>query len=435
MTSSALPRSGSAGARRNLYKVVPSYIILMERVAMAELVRVKGGWGVRSKYDPDLIPKLKAMPGARWDPDFRVWRVSVDDGSLLDLINRLNLIGCAVPEELLKRASGLAVQADRIDAQALARAQDARLYPFQRDGVRWLCQRAQALLADEMGLGKTIQALMALPEAAPVLVVCPAVVKHNWKKEAEKWRPDYSVAPLSGHGSFRWPGAGEIVIINYDILPEGAESAPEGTILIGDEIHMTKGRGTLRTRRFRILAEAVSARGGRVWGVTGTPLLNRPPELYQVLDNLGLAESAFGSFKRFYYLFDAHKDGWGTVWGSPRPEVPELLGRVQLRRERAVVLADLPPKTWQEVTVNGMPRSLQRLCDEALEAWEAASNEKMGGLPPFELMSEVRASLALYKTPFVLDLVEHYEEAGEPVVVYSAHRHPVEELALSLIHI
>lgn len=403
--------------------------MLMEQAQMVELVRVNGGWGVKSRYDPALIPKLKALPGARWDPAFKVWRVSVDDGSLLDLINRLNGLGCAVPEELLQRASGLAVKADRIDAEALSRAQDARLYPFQREGVRWLCQRPQALLADEMGLGKTIQVLMALPSGAPVLVVCPAVVKHNWKKEAEKWRPDYRVDLLSGHGSFRWPGPGEILVVNYDVLPEGVSEPARGTILAGDEIHMTKGRGTLRTRRFRILAEAVSARGGRVWGVTGTPLLNRPPELYQVLDNLGLAGAAFGSFKRFYYLFGAFKDGFGTVWGSPKPEVPELLGRVQLRRERAAVLADLPSKTWQEVTVNGMPKSLQRLCDEALEAWEAASQEKMGGLPPFELMSEVRASLALYKTPFVLDLVEHYEEAGEPVVVYSAHRHPVEELA------
>src|SRR5215472_15872856 len=60
------------------------------------------------------------------------------------------------------------------------------LYPHQADGVAFLISKKRAILADDMGLGKTRQAIVALEMAAPkgiVLVVCPASLKLNWKRE------------------------------------------------------------------------------------------------------------------------------------------------------------------------------------------------------------------------------------------------------------
>jgi len=401
-----------------------------------EMVRIGDEWAVRAYYDPILLPKLRALPGARWDRSYRVWFIDSSDKFLLDLIAGLNDIGCPVPRELLDRARSVARAVDSADQRALERASDARLYPFQKDGVRWLARRVaegrNALLADEMGLGKTVQALMALPDGAPVVVVCPACIKGVWRAEAAKWRPEFSLSVLRGQGSFRWPAPGEIVVINYDILPDYAGDPLRGTVLIGDEIHMTKGRKTRRTLRFRMLADAVRSLGGWVWGLTGTPLLNRPPELFQILDNLGLVDESFRTFRRFYRDFNASPSpsGFGTEWGMPEPDVPVKLGRVQLRREREAVLEELPGKTWTSLVVNGMPESVRKLCDEALEEWEAYAGEVSSarGLPPFEMMSHVRDVLARYKIPFMLDLVEQFEEAGEPLVVFSAHRTPVEEL-------
>src|SRR5262249_30854981 len=60
------------------------------------------------------------------------------------------------------------------------------LYPHQADGVAFLLSKKRALLADDMGLGKPRQAIVALESAVAegvVLVVCPASLKLNWKRE------------------------------------------------------------------------------------------------------------------------------------------------------------------------------------------------------------------------------------------------------------
>ena len=62
--------------------------------------------------------------------------------------------------------------------------------------------------------------LWALPINIGVLVVCPAALKYNWSDEAAKWRSDLKVTIINGRGNFRFPEAGEIVITNYDILPQ-----------------------------------------------------------------------------------------------------------------------------------------------------------------------------------------------------------------------
>ena len=60
------------------------------------------------------------------------------------------------------------------------------LFPHQVEGLAFLLARRGAILADDMGLGKTRQAIVAIQEAAPggpYLVVCPASVKGNWRRE------------------------------------------------------------------------------------------------------------------------------------------------------------------------------------------------------------------------------------------------------------
>ena len=60
------------------------------------------------------------------------------------------------------------------------------LYPHQADGVEFLVSKGRAVLGDDMGLGKTGQAIAAMQIAAPegaILVVCPASLKLNWRRE------------------------------------------------------------------------------------------------------------------------------------------------------------------------------------------------------------------------------------------------------------
>ncbi len=375
-------------------------------------------------------------------------------------------------------------RADKIDLELKSRGMS--FYPFQRLGVQWLSTRYGALLADEMGLGKTIQAISAIPAAVPVLVVAPAVAKGVWLRELSKWRPQLRVSVLKGRDSFRWPVEGEVLVTNYDILPEiHAKGCPgtlpadkcggcntgyntlgirvklpghkdscnkkgnlldarpcpgcakivkiakPHTVAIVDEAHALKSGKARRTLRFRALSEAIREDEGRVWLLTATPLLNNPSELWNVYAAAGIAQEAFGTWKKFVSLFQGKSLFFGGYeWGTPEGEVAERIRRVSLRRMRKEVLPQLPGKTRRELVVD--------VDRKAIEACDAYLNE-IGGIDQlialiekdgikFETMSRVRAALATAKTPAMLELVKDMEEQEEPVVVFSAHRFPIDIL-------
>lgn len=297
--------------------------------------------------------------------------------------------------------------------------------------------------------GKTVQALVAAPEGKPILVVCPAVAKGVWAREAKKWRPDLRVTTLSGRGSFRWPQAGELVAVNYDILPkELPPGCPAEMTAIADEAHATKNGKSQRSQRWNSIAEEVRKLGGRTWLLTATPILNNPFELWAVFSAAGIEREAFGSWNGFIRAFNGVKGRFGYEFGKPTAEVPEMLRKVSLRRKKTDVLKDLPAKIYEERAAE-LPKDAKKACDAALEALDAlvgitpeardeaveaaakAANEMAKGRrkTPFEKISEIRALLASAKIPTMLEIIEEHEEAEEPLVVFSAHRMPIDLLA------
>jgi hypothetical protein len=214
---------------------------------------------------------------------------------------------------------------------------------------------------------------------------------------------------------------------------------PAGTILIGDEAHMIKNAQAERTILFRALSADVCGSKGRCWLLTATPLLNSPPELWSVLQAAGIAQEAFGSWPQFTRLFGGSQDRWGGwTWGDVSAEVPERLQRVCLRRIRSQVLPELPTKMYQPISVD-LDASVRKLCDAAVASLLAngvdirgdvtAAQLKRFDAPSFDEISAARAALASAKIAAMVELVESYEEQEEAVVVFSAHRAPIDLLA------
>ena len=177
-------------------------------------------------YDPNTIGLLRAMPGARFNPDGKFWTVSLkpsDRARVLELAGKLSL---DVAPELQA-----ALPADPAVTAAVERAKVAGLYPFQAHGVEWMAGREAALLADDMGTGKTAQALVALPAGVRAIIIVPGAVKYTWRDEAKRWRPDLTVRVLDGRqtdSSALIPRFdGEIVVINFDILPPDLKLPPK----------------------------------------------------------------------------------------------------------------------------------------------------------------------------------------------------------------
>src|SRR5579859_4741374 len=104
------------------------------------------------------------------------------------------------------------------------------LYGHQRTGIIFLLARQRAILADDMGMGKSRQAIVALREAAPdgnLLIVCPASVKLNWRREIKLIEPDALVEVVDG--SSKPATIGRWTVVNYDQLGRGAAWVGQST--------------------------------------------------------------------------------------------------------------------------------------------------------------------------------------------------------------
>ncbi|MBU2685910.1 MAG: DEAD/DEAH box helicase [Gammaproteobacteria bacterium] len=321
-------------------------------------------------------------------------------------------------------------------ADCSIRIKGSSLFPFQLKGSMWLAASNKRLLSDQMGLGKTVQVLMAYPNEGKCMVICPASLKGVWHDECKRWRPDLTPIVLRGVGGFRLPQKNELIIVNYDIIPEHIEKGEMWKIsLAADEAHYLKGNAKVkRVKSFRLMSDEILKNGGSVWLATGTPMLNKPPELWNVLRCARLAEEAFGGWYSFVQLFGGYKGAFGGwEWSIPdRDKVAKNLSPVMLRRLRKDVMPELPTKMYRTITVDidkefraKFDESIKDLnLDQAIE--ETIANRRSS--PEFKKLSEAFKLLTEAKIPRLLELIEMFEDSGEPVIVFSAHVKPIEVL-------
>ena len=170
------------------------------------------------------------------------------------------------------------------------------LRPYQTTGVAWLLHlfrnQLGGILADEMGLGKTLQALAFLSAlrqergfSTVSLVVCPATLLENWKREAGRFCPEFSA--YIHHGSKRTEdrsklGKHDLVITSYGTLVRDVELFESIPFLcvIGDEAQHLKNRKTNNAKAMSSLTSE-----GRVL-LTGTPIENSVSDLLSLLEFL-----------------------------------------------------------------------------------------------------------------------------------------------------
>jgi SWI/SNF-related matrix-associated actin-dependent regulator 1 of chromatin subfamily A len=355
-------------------------------------------------------------------------------------------------------------QADQLDAQAAAFAQllglapadldgayrqavslGDGLFPHQIEGVAFLLGRRRAILADDMGLGKTRQAIVSLRHAAPggpFLVVCPASVKRNWAREIEQAIPGASVRVVDGSAGAPVPQS-EWTILNYDILSKHVDAL--GRVpwagLVFDEAHYLKNHTSARSKLARQIAEKAAVTAKRepaLYLLTGTPLTNRPRDLFVLLQLAGhpLGRS-FLSFAKRYCAAEKTDYGWKTDGASNLEELTVQLHGVMLRRSKDQVLA-LPPKlrAWLPVDVPAGTgaRELRDVVDLLVGRRHpvgAATVQDDGRARThlLALLTKARQKLAGAKVGATSDFVSGAIDQGEKVIVFSCFDEPLQQLA------
>ena len=277
-----------------------------------------------------------------------------------------------------------------------------------------------------MGLGKTRQSVIAMTEAEPAgpwLVVCPASVKHNWAREIYLALGDEETWVV-GSDPVPPPGFGGWMVINYDLLKRDIEALLEHpfTGIVFDEGHYLKNH---RAQRSRLARRLVVDReiDPVVHVLTGTPLTNRPRDLFPLLQLVGHALGhSFLAFAKRYC--DGHKNDYGywvTAGASNVAELSVQLQGIMLRRNKDEVL-DLPAKqrTWIEVDVDVEVR--ERLND-AVGRFLSGDRDGRGRRLGIAMFSGARRRLAVAKVPQTLDYVKGAIDQGEKVLLFSCFTH------------
>lgn len=309
--------------------------------------------------------------------------------------------------------------------------------PYQRAGIAFAMARPSTLIADEMGLGKTIQAIGAMnasPEAKRILVVCPASLKHNWRAEISKW----NTVPFRTAEIF--PRIGSVTIVNYEQLKKVESAAWD--LLVFDEAHYAKNIKAQRTQES--IKHAKGAK--RVIALTGTPM-DRPKELYTLLTMLDPATwgpaGVDRSKEQGRYLF--RYCGPKKVWNGRKEittfdgasnldELQERLrSSVMVRRMKADVLTELPPKRRQIVVLGETRDDSELRVDEAGDYDAQVDMLRKTGKVAFEEISKLRHEQALQKLPKAIDfLCESLEDSADKVVVFAHHKDVIAELESGL---
>ena len=247
----------------------------------------------------------------------------------------------------------------------------ARLYPYQKEGIRFAVKAGKAIIADEMGLGKTIQAIAAseiyLREgmADNVLVVCPTSLKYQWKKEIEKFTGGDMTEVMDEH-------SGQIVPVPKVIVIEGSPSKRQRMytsstpykivsyntvcndiremgrlsvgVLVMDEIQRLKNWDTQISRAARKIDSDYAVL------LSGTPLENKLEELYanmELVDQFCLGP--YYKFKEEHILLDQET---GKIIGYRNLNaIGEQIREKLLRRTKKGVQLQLPKRSDQYLLV------------------------------------------------------------------------------------
>ena len=232
------------------------------------------------------------------------------------------------------------------------------LMPFQRDGVRALVEMDRLLLSDDMGLGKTVQAIAALRilrvrgEIESCLVVAPAGVLDQWRRELARWAPELSAIIIRGSAhdrAWQWRAGTDVTLVSYDVMRSdaGLLAACRGLkgawdVVVLDEAQKIKNRNDT----------SEAAKGiprTRSWALTGTPIENDEEDLASIME------------------FVDHDEGMPRKRYRPGASLLLRHAELQLRRKKEDVLDDLPPKLETRLTI-----TLHR---EQRESYEKAERE------------------------------------------------------------
>jgi SNF2 family DNA or RNA helicase len=234
----------------------------------------------------------------------------------------------------------------------------AEMRPYQKEGFDFLCHLTQmklgGILADDMGLGKTLQTLAWLAwlrsrhghHPRPALVICPASVLQNWRREASRFAPQLKVLVLESgaarHNLRKQIPQHDLIVTNYALLRRDLEQLQKFAFsaLILDEAQFIKNPGAQVTQSVKQM------KSEHRLALTGTPLENRLLDLWSIVDFV--QPGYLGTQERFLEVYEPRGiENADSAQRIARRRLSSRLRPLMLRRLKKHVAKDLPDRIEQ----------------------------------------------------------------------------------------
>jgi SWI/SNF-related matrix-associated actin-dependent regulator 1 of chromatin subfamily A len=331
------------------------------------------------KYNEHLLELVKELPKRKFNKQTKNWVAPLNFDTIRLLSNFINDFAVDINlykeiENLKERYNTLYQSSNITEAQIELPVLKRELFKFQQAGVYLIEERSgRVLLTDDLGVGKTTQSLAWLqlhPELRPAIIVCPAFLKYNWAKEIQKVLPDeeyneYVILEGRKKVDINKP----IIIINYDIISYWLKTLKKinPKVIILDEAHYIKNTRTKRAKSVISLGKKTP----HILALTGTPILNKPIELWSIVHLL--APHEFNDFRYYVKRYcDAKQKPWGWDYSgaSNLKELnKKLRATIMIRRTKDMVLKDLPNRIRTSLVVDISNREEYDLAEKDFIQW------------------------------------------------------------------
>lgn len=291
--------------------------------------------------------------------------------------------------------------------------------PYQIEGVQFFkWNRGKALLADSAGIGKTIQAILFCKQSkdnVPAVIVVPASIKKQWKKEWEKWIGT-PVKILNGQTPEKIP-ENTTVIINWDILKYWVATILDNNFrtVIADECQFAMSSMSKRSIALQRLVREIN----NFIPMSGTPIKSKPGQFFTIL-NL-LKPDRFPDERQF-------KNKYCIIRKSMGKEIEIRGGRnlgilyneisdIMIRREKKDVLKDLPE----------LPPPIRvplEISEEDLEEYQRLEEEILNSIEGGNIREKIESlqwSAFAYKKHGCVKWIKDFLNSDEKIIIGCWH--------------
>lgn len=295
----------------------------------------------------------------------------------------------------------------------------------QKEAIQKLVENKKFILADDMGLGKTTSTIIAALEtgAKKILIICPATLKINWKREIE----NYSDRPVYIAEGKNFSTEHDFVIINYDIIKnfhdakkkdESQINAANFDLVVVDEAHYIKNAQAQRTKLINDIVKKVD----RLWLLTGTPMTSRPIDYFNLLSLIDspVAKNWMAYVIRYcsgYQFKVGPRKVWNVMGASNLEELRDRTAGLTLRRLKENVL-DLPDKIITPIYLRLKSKEYEEVMGEYYDWYDKNPEESKSLTVQFTKLTKVRQIIANEKIEQTIEIAESAIEQGKKVIVF-----------------